>query len=58
MLEARSQGLTLSIEDGLRGVVALGLIEAEGATSADLPPEFEAERTRAIDRLKIGRAHV
>ena len=51
MLEARSQGLTLSIEDALRGVVALGLIEAEGATSGDLPPEFEAERTRAIDRL-------
>src|SRR5262245_9092037 len=51
MLEARSQGLTLSIEDALRGVVALGLIEAEGAAAGDLPPEFETERNRVIDRL-------
>jgi len=51
MLEARSQGLTLSIEDALRGVVALGLLEAEGAAVTELPPEFEAERSRVIDRL-------
>ena len=51
MLEARSQGLTLSIEDPLRGVVALGWLEAEGATEGDLPPAFEAERDRVVERL-------
>ena len=51
MLEARSQGLTLSIEDALRGVVALGLLEAEGAAVTELPSEFEAERSRVVDRL-------
>jgi DNA/RNA-binding domain of Phe-tRNA-synthetase-like protein len=51
MLQARSQGLSLSIEDALRGVVALGQIEAEGASLEDLPASFEADRDRVIDRL-------
>lgn len=50
-LEARAQGLTLSIEDSLRGVVALGQIEAEGARGGDLPAEFDAEMRRVVDRL-------
>jgi len=50
-LQARSQGLSLSIEEALRGVVALGQIEAEGARLDDLPREFETDRDRVIDRL-------
>lgn len=50
-LQARAQGLSLSIEEALRGVVALGQIEAEGARLEELPPEFETDRNRVVDRL-------
>ena len=50
-LQARSHGLSLAIDEALRGVIALGQIEAEGASTSDLPAEFEAERERTTARL-------
>jgi DNA/RNA-binding domain of Phe-tRNA-synthetase-like protein len=50
-MQARTQGLSLSVDDALRGTLALGLLEAEGATLAPLPPEFEAEADQLTARL-------
>ncbi|HYM80212.1 MAG TPA: phenylalanine--tRNA ligase beta subunit-related protein [Candidatus Limnocylindria bacterium] len=50
-LQARSQSLHLTVDDGLRGVVALGLLEAEGVQLGRLPAEFEEERDRLTARL-------
>ena len=51
-LQIRAVGLPLLIEDGLRGVLALGQLEAEDANPTGLPPEFEAECTRVTTRLE------
>lgn len=51
MLQANTQGLKLSIDESLRGALALGLLEAEGCKFTPLPPEFEQERDRLVDRL-------
>ena len=39
-LQARTQGLNLAVDEALRGVLALGLLEAEGAVLGALPPAF------------------
>lgn len=50
-LQARTQGLSLTVEDGLRGTLALGLLEAEGMVLGELPPAFEQERDQLTARL-------
>jgi len=50
-LQARIQGLSLTLDDALRGVLALGLLEAEGAVLGTLPPEFAAELDQITARL-------
>ena len=50
-LQARTQGLSLTVEDTLRGALALGLLEVEGVTLEPLPKEFEQERDQITARL-------
>lgn len=50
-LQARTQGLNLTVEDALRGALALGLLEAESVVLGALPPAFEQERDQVIARL-------
>lgn len=50
-LQARSQGLSLVLDEALRGVFALGLLEAEDVKLGPLPPAFEEERDRLTARL-------
>jgi len=50
-MQARTQGLSLALDDALRGVLALGLLEAEGAVLGSNPPELVAERDQAVARL-------
>jgi DNA/RNA-binding domain of Phe-tRNA-synthetase-like protein len=50
-LQARSQSLHLTVEEGLRGVIALGLLEAEGIVLGPLPAAFDEERDRLTARL-------
>lgn len=50
-LQARIQGLTLTLDDALRGVLALGLLEAEGAVQGALPPAFVEERDQLVAKL-------
>jgi DNA/RNA-binding domain of Phe-tRNA-synthetase-like protein len=50
-LQARIQGLSLTLDEGLRGVLALGLLEGEGAVQGPLPPEFATERDQLTARL-------
>lgn len=51
VLQARINSPNLKVEESLRGVLALGLLEAEGLRAAALSPEFEAERERLTARL-------
>jgi DNA/RNA-binding domain of Phe-tRNA-synthetase-like protein len=53
-LQARTHGLNLKVEDSLRGVLGLGLLEAEGVRPGPLPGEFDVERDRVVGQL-IGR---
>lgn len=58
-LQARAGGLALEMDDALRGVVALGWLEADGLNGEPLGPAFEAERDesiRAMMRRFEGRA--
>ncbi|MGH7731215.1 MAG: B3/B4 domain-containing protein [Candidatus Eiseniibacteriota bacterium] len=50
-LQARIQGLTLVVDEALRGVLALGLLEAEGAALGALPPAFTEERDQLTARM-------
>jgi DNA/RNA-binding domain of Phe-tRNA-synthetase-like protein len=50
-LQARTQGPILTVEDSLRGTLALGLLEAEGMVLGVLPPAFEQERDQLTARL-------
>ena len=50
-LQARTQGLSLAVDDALRGVLALGLLEAENAVLGALPPAFAEERDQLTARL-------
>jgi DNA/RNA-binding domain of Phe-tRNA-synthetase-like protein len=50
-LQARTQGLSLTVDDSLRGALALGLLEADGVVMGPLPPAFEQDRDQLIGRL-------
>ena len=50
-LQARTLALNLTVEDSLRGTLAIGLLEAEGVRLGPLPPEFEQERDRLTGHL-------
>ena len=50
-LQARAQGLSLTVDEALRGTLALGLLEAEGLAHEPVPPEFEVERDALVARL-------
>jgi len=50
-LQARTQGLILSVDEDLRGTLALGLLEADGIALGDLPIEFGVERDTLTKRL-------
>jgi DNA/RNA-binding domain of Phe-tRNA-synthetase-like protein len=50
-LQARTQGLSLTVDDSLRGALALGLLEADGVALGPLPPAFEQDRDQLIARL-------
>lgn len=50
-LQARIQSLPVLVDDSLRGVLALGLLEAESVRLDPLPPEFGEERDRLTARL-------
>src|SRR5205085_1066193 len=49
-IEARPQSLRLVADDNLRGVLALGLLEADGLVGEPLPPAFLAERDQVVER--------
>lgn len=48
--DPRLPGSDLVLDEGLRGVLALGLLDAEPVTHDPLPPEFDAECERVIAR--------
>jgi DNA/RNA-binding domain of Phe-tRNA-synthetase-like protein len=50
-LQANTHGLKLTVEESLRGVLSVGMLEAEDVKLGALPPEYEAERDRVIARL-------
>ena len=50
-LQARAHGLNLTVDESLRGVLALGLLEAEGVVLGTLPPAFAQERDQLTARL-------
>ena len=50
-LQARTQGINLRVDESLRGVLALGLLEAEGVRLGPLPLEFDQDRDRLTARL-------
>ncbi len=50
-LQTRVQGPSLSVDESLRGVLALGLLEAAGVELEHVPPEFERERAELVGRL-------
>mgnify|MGYP001564944921 FL=1 len=50
-LQARTQGLSLTVEDTLRGALSLGLLEVEGVVLGALPAAFEQERDQLTARL-------
>lgn len=47
-LQARAGGLALEMDDALRGIVALGWLEADGLQGAPLGEAFAAERDESI----------
>jgi DNA/RNA-binding domain of Phe-tRNA-synthetase-like protein len=50
-LQAHTQGLQVVVEESLRGVLALGILEAEQVKLGELPPRFQAERDQLVARL-------
>jgi DNA/RNA-binding domain of Phe-tRNA-synthetase-like protein len=50
-LQANLHGHRLTVDESLRGVLSIGMLEAENVGLGALPPEFAVERDRAIDRL-------
>jgi DNA/RNA-binding domain of Phe-tRNA-synthetase-like protein len=58
-LVTRAQGPALTVDESLHGVLALGLLEAEGVDLERTPPEFERERDEIVARVNaqyVGRA--
>jgi DNA/RNA-binding domain of Phe-tRNA-synthetase-like protein len=50
-LQARSEGLPFTVDDALRGVLALGVLEAEGIAFEPLGPAFDEECGLVTQRL-------
>jgi DNA/RNA-binding domain of Phe-tRNA-synthetase-like protein len=50
-LQTHGSGLKLIVEESLRGVIAIGMLEAEDIAIGTLTPEFAAESERVITRL-------
>jgi DNA/RNA-binding domain of Phe-tRNA-synthetase-like protein len=50
-LQAHTQGLQVVVEESLRGILALGILEAEHVQTGELPAHFLAERDRVVERL-------
>lgn len=50
-LEANTTGLNVAMDDALRGVLAIGLLEADGVKSGTLPDAFEDERDQVVQKL-------
>ena len=50
-LQARAGGLALELDDALRGIVAIGWLEADGLSGEPLGPAFETERDESIRTL-------
>jgi DNA/RNA-binding domain of Phe-tRNA-synthetase-like protein len=50
-LQARAPGVTLEVDEALRGALALGVLEAEHLRLETLPPEFDAEAERVTAHL-------
>ena len=50
-LQTHGSGLKLVVEESLRGVIAIGMLEAEDVTTNPLPPEYTAENDRVVGRL-------
>jgi DNA/RNA-binding domain of Phe-tRNA-synthetase-like protein len=48
---AHTHGLSLTVEDSLRGILALGVLEAEDLRLDPLPPGFDEESGRILSRL-------
>lgn len=48
-LQTRSQSLHLTVEESLRGVLALGLLEADGLAAESLPDSFVEEQKRVVE---------
>ena len=49
-IQARPQSLQLITDESLRGILALGLLEADGLSGDPLPPAFLAERDQTVAR--------
>lgn len=50
-LQAHTQGLQIVVEESLRGILALGVLEAEQIRLGELPPQFHTERDQILGRL-------
>jgi len=50
-LQARAPGVTLEVDEALRGALALGVLEAEHLRLEPLPPQFDTEAERAASHL-------
>lgn len=50
-LQARAGGLTLEVDDALKGIVTFGWLEAEGLSGEPLGEAFDAERDASIREL-------
>ncbi len=51
--ESRAPALTLEVEETLRGVIALGLLEAEGVRLQPVPAAFDEECRRLGEHLAV-----
>ena len=50
-LQAPGHRLRLAVDDSLRGVLAIGMLDVEKIRLSPLPPEFLAERDQVIARM-------
>jgi len=55
-MRSQAPELSLAVEDSLRGVLALGLLEAEGVRTEPVPREFDEECGRVCARLEAQHA--
>jgi DNA/RNA-binding domain of Phe-tRNA-synthetase-like protein len=50
-IQARAPGVTLEVDEALRGALAFGVLEAEHLRLESLPAEFDAEAERTVSHL-------